>query len=362
MRTNPKLLLAACAALFALALAIFVLRENPAELPPALPAHTNTDPLTTNDPASNPVPAAPSKSSSETTEDYFPLTDTFAQNYLVEVSDKGASPRFGLAKLTVEGRETVRGNEYYKVLLKITGIPEMRDPVLRYCRNAGDAWRELDEIPKSDSTGDAATSTVETVTLPLPPRAGLIWDKDTPIERSNWKIEGAETVTLFGNAYPNCLRISYERHLKQEPDYFETGYYFLAPDIGLIKQEAMVAGSRITYTLDHRTPEEIAFYTTWAGTYKGIRERQMTGGQIQFFADGHYTMLRSTADSAIDSGRYELNPGREGEMLLLDDQGLTIVVSHRRKQLNPTHALLVLKCLTPIDLPGEEYLRDAPTR
>ena len=152
--------------------------------------------------------------------------------------------------------------------------------------------------------------------------------------------------------------ISYERHLKQEPDYFETGHYFLAPDIGLIKQVAMVAGSRVTYTLEHRSPQEIAFYTARVGTYKGIRERQKTGGQIQLFADGRYSMIRSTSDSAVDSGRYEPNPGREGEMLLLDDHGLTIVCSHRRKEILPGNFVEVLKCLTAIDLPGEEYVLD----
>jgi hypothetical protein len=351
MRTNPKLLLVACAALIVLGFAVFTLREPPGEAPSSLPGYAKADA-----PASTPVPtSAPSPHSESTAQaDYFPLSDTYQRNYLVEVSYLGAAPTFGLAKIAVDGRESIRGHEYYKVLLRVTGIPEMRDPVLRYCRTEDDAWRELDGDRKSDPA-------FETVALPLPSRVGAIWDKDTPAERSNWKIEGTETVVLFGKSYANCLRVSYERHLKQEPDYFETGHYFLAPDVGLIQQVVMVAGSRITFTLDHRAPEAIAFYTRWAGTYEGFRERQRTGGQIQLFADGRYKMIRSTSDSAVDGGQYEPNPGREGEMLLLDDHGITIVCSYRRKQLGPDHAVLYLKCITPIDLPGEEYVRDAPS-
>jgi hypothetical protein len=138
--------------------------------------------------------------------------------------------------------------------------------------------------------------------LPLPPGVGARWDKDTPEERSNWKVEGTETVVLLGKQYPKCLRISYERRLKNEPDYFESGHYFLAPDIGLIKQVALAAGTRITFTLEHRTPEAISFYTTWAGSYERTPKRDttgawiQTGGSIQLSADGRYAIRRSKAD------------------------------------------------------------------
>lgn len=351
MRTNQKLILIACAALVALGLAIFTLREDAVEVSPSLPGHGKTDA-----PSESPLHSSTSSSAHSITAasvDYFPISDTYQRNYLVEVSYKGAEPRFGLAKIAVEGRETIRGNEYYKVLLRVTGISEMRDQVLRYCRNAGEAWRELDEDRKSDPA-------FETVALPLPPRTGATWDKDTPMEKSTWKVEGTETVVLFGKPYPKCLRISYERRLKQEPDYFETGHYYLAPDVGLIQQIAMAAGTRITFSLDHRAPQAIAFFTAWSGSYEGVRDGSRSGGSIQLSADGRYTMIRSWADSAVDSGQYEPNPTQQGEMILRDNSGRSTNFSFRRKELGNGNAVLVLKCLDTGNLLREEFLRDEP--
>ena len=349
MRTDRKLLIVACAARVVVAFAIFSLREDPITVPPPAPDSrvSNARP----EPAGAPIEAAGSGAAAEA--DYFPLSD--ALHYLVEVSYKTDAPQFGIARRTVEGRETIRGKEYTKVWLRVSGIPEMREPVLRYCRKGSDAWHELDGLRKDNPAFEA-------VTLPLPPRVGVGWDKDTPDERSNWKVEGRETVVLGGTRYADCLRISYERRLKSEPDYFETGQYLVAPNVGLIQQVAMAAGTRIRFTLDQRSPEAIAFYTAWAGSYEGISARRRTGGLIQLSADGRYRMRRSMADSAVESGQYERNPTREGELILRGDSGDAVAYSFRRSEMGPGRGVLHLKCLEPRDFPEEEFLRDAPER
>jgi hypothetical protein len=352
MRADRKLLILACAAILAIGAALFSLREEPTSLAPfpvaagAHSSHSQPAPVTA------PINAPLLENAAG---DYFPLSDSYLRNYLVEVSYRAEPPRFGLARVEVEGKEMIREKEHYKVLLRVTGITEMREPILRYCRKTGDAWLELDARQKE-------TPAFETVTLPLPPRVGVRWDKDTPEGRSNWKVEGTQTVELFGKKYSNCLRISYERHLKEEPDYFETGHYLLAPDVGLIQQVAMASGTRISFTLDDRAPEAIAFYTTWAGTYHAAGRGGPTGGHIELFANGRYKMIRSWADSAVNSGAYERNPTRNDAMVLRDDSGHTSTYSFRRTETGPGRAVLHLKCVSENDLLGEEYLRDAPSR
>jgi hypothetical protein len=357
MRTDRMLLFLACAGILAIGAAIFSLREAPIPLAPSPSGPRDHPSNAPSAPGASPIQVP---SPEDSAADYFPLSDGFLRNYLVEVSYKSEPPRFGIARVGVEGREKIREREYYKVLLRVTGITEMSDPVLRYCRKAGDAWLELDGREKSNPA-------FETVTLPLPPSVGVRWDKETPEERSNWKVEGTQTVELFGKQYPKCLRIAYERHLKQEPAYFETGHYFLAPGVGLIQQVAMASGTRISFTLDERPPEAIAFCTAWAGTYQAVTDRRtggrqtLTGGHIQLLANGRYTMIRSWSDSAVDSGAYERNPNRDGEIILRNDTGHTSTYSYRRTEPEPGRAVLRLKCVSENVLLGEEFLRDAPS-
>jgi hypothetical protein len=346
MSTERKLVLVACAAIAVLTFAVFSLRQD-AEVPPPL---AETLPAAAASRLSaTPFQAAPVDSPASSA-DYFPLSDGFLLTYLAEVSHKGDPPRFGIAKTTVEGRETIRGKEYYKVLLRITGIREMSEPVLRYCRQSSDAWQEVDAKHKSDPTFEA-------VALPLPPQAGVRWDKETPEERSNWRVEGTETVSLLGKQYPNCLRIAYERWLKDEPEYFETGHCFLAPNIGLIKQVASAAGTRISFTLDDREPEVIAFYTTWAGTYEGTYGRGgPPDGSIRLSADGRYAIKKPRSDGGSDAGRFERHPTRQGELIFRSDDGYSNPFSFRetRGQLG---TILHLKGLSPSGPPELEYLR-----
>ena len=350
MRTDRKLYVLASIALIALIVAVFAFREA---------IHGPSRPVETSDAAdpSHPstIPSADEAQAKRASKevDYFPLTDAFRQTFLVEVTYLGENPRFGIATLAVQGREKIRDKEYFKLVLQVTGIPEMRDPVLRYCRKSDSAWHEL--------VGPKSESPIETITLPLPPRTELTWDRDTPDERSNWKIEGAETVVLLGKEYPECLRIAYERRLKQETDYFETGHYLLAPNAGLIKQVVRTAGARITFTLDHRPPEDLQFYTTWSGTYKAVAAGKSTGGLVQLSADGRYTVRRSIADSALETGTFKRDPAKEGEMILQSDAGQTSTYSLRRSQAPSGRTLLSLKSLSGSDLPWEEYQRDAPT-
>jgi hypothetical protein len=356
MRTNRKLLIVACAAIAVVALifAIFSLQEDAKVPPPPSLERGATDASAGS--RFPPATESPQLPSSETSSpaDYFPLSDTFLLQYLVEVTDRGQKPRFGLARTAVEGRETIRGKEYYKVMLRVTGIDEMKDPVLRYCRMAGDAWHELDGSQKKDPA-------FEVITLPLPPRAGVTWDKDTPEERSNWKVEGTETVSLAGKSYPNCLRVAYERRLKHEPDYFETGHYFLAPGIGLIKQVATASGTRISFTLDQRSPEAIAFYTKWSGTYKGVSDRGPIGGAIDLFADGRFTLISPFADSRADVGRYERHPTREGEVIFRAENGDPIGFLSRTVR-GPEETELRLKPVSQNEVLKVEYLRTVPNR
>jgi hypothetical protein len=359
------LIIAGTAAVVALVVAIFSLREDP--VTPSGPPPENHPSIAGAESAASATTNQAPLSQASAQADYFPLSDAFRLNYLVEVSSKGDPPirspdasampsRFGIARVVVEGRETIRAKEYYKVVLHIIGISGMREPVVRYCRNAGDAWHELDGSRKDNPAFEA-------ITLPLPPRVGAAWDKDTPEARSNWKVEGTEPVVLSGKQHSNCLRISYERRLKDEPDYFETGQYYLAPNIGLIKQVAMVSGTRISFTLDDRTPEAIAVYSTWAGTYAGVSGRGgTTGGRIQLFADGRYTMIRSWADSAVNTGTYERNPNRNGEMIFRDASGISMTYTFRRSDTGPGGGVLHLKSVSEGNLLQEEFVRDAPSR
>jgi hypothetical protein len=350
MRTEQKILIVAAAAVVLIVVGITFFRDE--GVPETLPIVTPGAALSSA--AGAGVTGSPVEGGSlqDATVDYFPLSDGYRRNYLVEVSFRDEAMRFGIAKLEVVGRETIRGNEYFKVVLRITGIPEMSELVVRYCRKTADAWVELDERQKENSA-------FETVSLPLPPRAQLPWDRETPEERSNWVVEGTRAVELSGKKYENCLRIAYERRVKEEPDYFESGHYFLAPDVGLIQQVAVASGTRITYTLDERAPAAVDFFATWSGRYKAVSRGGMTGGDLQLYANGRYRMIRSWADSAVDAGSYEPNPARDGEMTLRDDSGPVTVYRFRRSE-EAAGATLYVSPAGGDDLLGEEYVRAAP--
>ena len=166
-------------------------------------------------------------------------------------------------------------------------------------------------------------------------------------------------MSLAGKQYPNCLRIAYERRLKHEPDYFETGHYFLAPNLGLIKQVAAASGTRISFTLDHRSPEAIAFYAAWSGSYKGVSDRGPVGGAIDLSADGRFVMTTPFADSRADVGHFERHPTRDGEVILRREDGDPIAFRFRSAR-GPQETELRLKSLSSDDFFKVEYLRTVP--
>ena len=350
MSTDRKLLLvAACAAIVALAFALFSLREEAG--PSQIPAgnHASDAQAAVAPPSTPSTPAAAGVSDATSTADYLPLSEGYLLTYLVEISHKGRHPRFGIARTSVEGREMIRGAEYYKVLLRVTGISEMKDPMLRYCRKSADAWHELDGAHKDDPAFEA-------VTLPLSTRAGVAWEKVTPGERSHWRVEGTETVSFLGKSYPNCLRVGYERRLTEAPDDFETGHYLLAPNIGLIQQVTSVSGTRMTFTLDHRSPEAIAFSTTWAGSYEAVPEWGKADGSIKLAPDGRYSIRKSKTDRGAETGVYERHPTRQGGLIFRAEDGRSSEYGLRTASAGD-HDVLTLKCLVPGDLMNREYTR-----
>jgi hypothetical protein len=346
MSTKRKFLILACAAILALIVGLLALWEPV----PVLSPPTDRTPSVSLSPGRALPDHAPGSKAPGSAPDYFHLADGLVLNYLVEVSYKGGSPRFGLAKTTIEGREIIRGKEYFKVFLRVTGVAEMREPVLRYCRKSGEAYHEILAPHQEDPA-------FEVVALPLTVGAGVGWDKDTPEERSTWRMEGTEAVSLMGKEYANCLRIAYERRLKRDPEYFETGHCYLAPNVGVVKQVASCSGTHISFTLDERDPQTIAFYTTWAGTYEASRGRgKPREPSIRLSADGKYAIEKTTSNGRGDVGRYARHPTRQGELVFQSEDGRSIPYGFR-EELGPDATILHLICLAPGETADLDYIR-----
>jgi hypothetical protein len=144
----------------------------------------------------------------------------------------------------IEGRETINGNEYYKLVTVYEGAPGFPPKTISYLRKTKDGIYLLAGEQKDKP---------ELLSSPLPLKVGKTWKLAThsPTVKGEYRVEGIETVSLNDEQYEDCLKI----YLQQETNRVKGERIdYVAPNIGVIKQLVTFGDVEIEVYLEKFTP------------------------------------------------------------------------------------------------------------
>jgi hypothetical protein len=160
--------------------------------------------------------------------DYFPLAVGNRWDYRATYRLATGNQLTAEASLVIEGVETIRGQEYFVAVGKVSGV--LRDPTTtKYYRRGPQG---ILEVAKQENGP-------EMVLLPAPLRNGAQWETEMPDELFFGKVTSRQTATLGwkvpceGRTFTQCVKISsnVETRLGQvQHD------QWLAPDVGIVRQ------------------------------------------------------------------------------------------------------------------------------
>jgi hypothetical protein len=178
-------------------------------------------------------------------EEYFPLSEGARWQYAVQASVPFVGVKNGKVTSHVEEKKRVNGKQYYKVLTVLSGIPG--PPVqVNFYRKTNDGVFKVDGGGKSDA---------EYLETPFPLAVGTTWTVQRPDRFLRYQVEGIKTVEVFGQAYKDCLKISYQGHIQAIPS---EGYFYRARKIGTIKEVRKVKRSTMNILLERYDSSEEA--------------------------------------------------------------------------------------------------------
>ena len=144
----------------------------------------------------------------------------------------------------IEGKETINGKEYYKLVTVYEGASGFPPKTVSYLRKTKDGIYLLAGEQKDKP---------ELLSSPLPLKVGKTWKLAThsPTVKGEYRVEGIETVVLNDEKYEECLKI----YLQQETDGVKGERVdYVAPDIGVIKQLVTFGDIEIEVYLKKFTP------------------------------------------------------------------------------------------------------------
>ena len=144
----------------------------------------------------------------------------------------------------IEGKETINGKEYYKLVTVYEGASGFPPKTVSYLRKTEDGIYLLAGEQKDKP---------ELLSAPLPLKVGKTWELAThsPTVKGEYRVEGIETVSLNDEKYTDCLKI----YLQQETNGVKGGRIdYIAPNIGVIKQFVTFGDIEIEVYLEKFTP------------------------------------------------------------------------------------------------------------
>lgn len=161
--------------------------------------------------------------------DYFPLAVGHRWDYRATYRLATGNTIDATASLTIEGMETIAGQEYYKAVIRTSGV--LGDPVTtKYYRRTATAIVEAEG-------GKAAG---EITLLPLPLNHGAKWTTVLPDELFLGKVTAHQEasigwkVQVDGEAFRNCVRIASTVETRLGSLKHDQ---WLAPGVGIVRQK-----------------------------------------------------------------------------------------------------------------------------
>lgn len=157
-----------------------------------------------------------------TPEDLVPLENGLKLIYDVEYVTGLGNVQRAEAIQRIDGKKTIGGKEYFRVVLVVKGMPGWEPEVL-YQRMAGDGLHEVRY---------AEGKPVEYVALPVPLTVGRTWRIDTPEISINCRVDTREPAILPEKTYEDAYKVSCSG--TRGPLYFKN-YTYMVQGVGPVK-------------------------------------------------------------------------------------------------------------------------------
>ncbi len=169
--------------------------------------------------------------------DYVPSADGTKWEYSVEYAAALVGVGKGKMVSRIDGDETINGKKYRKRINVYSGIPGAEAEVY-YERESNEGIFTIDGKHKDKP---------EYLDVMFPLEIGINWTSHRPAGDVHFRVESLETLELIDRTYKDCLRISYTGSYESKS--FE-GYYFLAKDVGMVKDVYKIQGATFDVTLE----------------------------------------------------------------------------------------------------------------
>jgi hypothetical protein len=176
--------------------------------------------------------------------DYNPMSVGSIWEYVGKMTTGSGETVTVKSKGLIEGKETINGKEYYKLVTTYEGSSGFPPKTVSYLRKTDEGIYLVVGEQKDKP---------ELLSTPLPLKKGTTWKLAThsPSLEGHYRVEGKETVVLNGVTYEDCLKI----YLQQENDGVKGERVdYVAPNVGVIKQLVTFGAISIEVKLDKYTP------------------------------------------------------------------------------------------------------------
>ncbi len=176
--------------------------------------------------------------------DYNPMSVGSIWEYVGKMKTGSGKTITVKSKGFIEGKETIKGKEYYKLVTTYEGSPGFPPKTVSYLRKTEDGIYLVAGEQKDKP---------ELLSTPLPLKKGTTWKlaSHSPSLKGEYRVEGIETVMLNGVIYEDCLKI----YLQQDNNGVKGERVdYVAPNVGVIKQLVTFGDILIEVYLDKYTP------------------------------------------------------------------------------------------------------------
>jgi len=169
--------------------------------------------------------------------DYFPLSNGAQADYSVEFAAPFVGVQKGKARERVDGRENIRGSDYYKVVSVTTGIPGAESQT-NYFRKTEKGIYEIEGKHKDSP---------EFLAFPFPLVVGSEWTVSEAEGKYECRVESEESAEMWGKTYEHALKMTCHGQYKGKA--IEMSEY-LAKGVGAVKIVSRYSGVTIEFTLE----------------------------------------------------------------------------------------------------------------
>lgn len=169
---------------------------------------------------------------------YEPVSDKSRWTYLVEFRTMFGDVQKHKAVVRVDGKETIHGKTYHKMVTVFPSIPGV-PPRVKYIRVTKEGSYAISDTRKDQP---------EVLSRPASLEVGTTWTVQMPDgDETTYRVEAIETVEFFDRKYEKCLKISY---LGTERGFPIKGHQYHAPDVGMVKNVVDFGINTLEFTLE----------------------------------------------------------------------------------------------------------------